>query len=469
MESVNKKERSIIVSIILAGAFIGWITQSLLTCALPNIMTSLSISANMAQWLTTFYLMVLGVMIPMTAYLIDKFSTRKIFISCMVIFTLGSLMAAFSPNFAILLTARILQAAGAGILMPLVQYVILLLYPVEQRGRAMGMIGLILGLAPALGSVISGLLVDAFGWNSIFYVLSLFSILNLVIAVPFLQNVGETRKVELDKLSVVLSTLGFGGLLLGFSTQGSYGFLNIITVLQLSLGFLALIWFVIRQFKLKQPFLELRVFKDSAFTVSVILVMIVTTALISAGILIPIYIQMARGYSALVSGVFMVPGITIMAALNPYTGYLMDKYGPRLLSIGGLFLLTIGTFGFSSVTETTSLILLELMFTIRLIGVAMALMPLTTWGLNRLQKEYLSHGTAVHNTLRQVAGAIGSATIISIMTSAAQKASSVSAVKAQIYGINKAFFISGIMLAISVLFAILTVDKKDKVKLQSHR
>ncbi|HWQ71453.1 MAG TPA: MDR family MFS transporter [Desulfitobacteriaceae bacterium] len=467
MEAVNKKERSIIVSIVLAGAFIGWITQSLLTCALPNIMTSLSISANMAQWLTTFYLMVLGVMIPMTAYLMDKFSTRKIFIFCMAIFTLGSLMAAFSPNFALLLTARILQAAGAGILMPLIQYIVLLLYPVELRGTAMGMVGLIIGLAPALGSVISGLLVDAFGWHSIFYILSLFSILNLVIAVPFLRNVGETRQVELDIPSVVLSTLGFGGLLLGFSIQGSYGFFNLITVIPLLLGFLALIWFVIRQFKLEQPLLELRVFKNRAFTFSVILVMIVSMALISAGILIPIYIQIARGYSALVSGVFMVPGITIMAVLNPYTGYLMDKYGPRLLSIGGLLLLTIGTFGFSTAAETTSLIFFEVMFTIRLIGVAMALMPLTTWGLNGLEKEYLSHGTAVHNTLRQVAGAIGSATIISIMTSAAQKANAGSTVKAQIYGINKAFFISGLILAISVLLAVLTVEK-DKVKLLSR-
>ncbi len=331
----------------------------------------------------------------------------------------------------------------------------------------MGMVGLIIGLAPALGSVISGLLVDAFGWHSIFYILSLFSILNLVIAVPFLRNVGETRQVELDIPSVVLSTLGFGGLLLGFSIQGSYGFFNLITVIPLLLGFLALIWFVIRQFKLEQPLLELRVFKNRAFTFSVILVMIVSMALISAGILIPIYIQIARGYSALVSGVFMVPGITIMAVLNPYTGYLMDKYGPRLLSIGGLLLLTIGTFGFSTAAETTSLIFFEVMFTIRLIGVAMALMPLTTWGLNGLEKEYLSHGTAVHNTLRQVAGAIGSATIISIMTSAAQKANAGSTVKAQIYGINKAFFISGLILAISVLLAVLTVEK-DKVKLLSR-
>ncbi|MDD2234183.1 MAG: MDR family MFS transporter [Desulfitobacteriaceae bacterium] len=468
MESIDKKERSIIVSIILAGAFMGWITQSLLTCALPKIMTSLSISANKAQWLTTFYLMVLGVMIPLTAYLIDKFATRKIFIFCMAIFTFGSIIAAFSTNFTMLLTARILQAAGAGILMPLVQYVVLLLYPVEQRGTAMGMVGLVIGLAPALGSVISGLLVDSYGWNSIFYVLSLSSILNLIIAVPFLRNVGETREVELDIQSVVLSTIGFGALLFGFSTQGSYGFFNIITIMQLAIGSLALIWFVVRQFKLEQPLLDLRVFKDSAFTVSVILVMVVNTALISASILIPIYIQIARGYSALVSGVFMVPGIAIMAVLNPYTGYLMDKYGPRLLSIVGLCLLTLGTFGFSSATETTALILFEIMFTIRLIGVAMALMPLTTWGLNGLQKQYLSHGTAVHNTLRQVAGAIGSATIISIMTSTAQKASSVSAEQAQIYGINKAFFISGIMLVISVLLAILTVDKKSKVKLFQH-
>jgi EmrB/QacA subfamily drug resistance transporter len=467
MEQIGKKERSTIVAIILAGAFVSWASQSLLTCALPNIMKSLAVSADMAQLLTTIYLMVLGVMIPMTAFLIDKFSTRKIFIFCMSIFMVGSFMAAFAPDFSLLLIARGLQAAGGGILMPLVQYVVLLLYSVEKRGFAMGMVGLIIGLAPAIGSVVSGLLVDSFGWHSIFYVLTLISIINVAVAVFFLKNVGETKEVKFDIQSVILSTLGFGSILLGFSSQGSSGWFNTTTIVLLMTGILALIWFVYRQIKLEKPLLDLHVFKNRAFSLSVVLVMIVNIALTSAGILIPIYIQIARGYSALTSGIFMIPGIVIMAALNPYTGHLMDKFGPRFISIMGLFLLTLGTFGFSYSTAATSLVFFEFMFSVRLIGVAMALMPLTTWGLNSLKSEYLSHGTAIGNTLRQVSGAIGSAIIISVMTNTTQKASAyflVNAQSAQIFGINRAFFVSGIMLVIAVILAVLFVDKKHKPK-----
>lgn len=289
---------TLIVAIMLAGAFVAILNQTLLVTALPHIMSDLNIDATAAQWLTTIFMLVNGIMIPVTAYLIDKFSTRALFITSVGLFALGTLIAAVSPNFGTLLVGRVVQAAGAGIIMPLMQTVFLVIFPKEKRGAAMGMIGLVISFAPAIGPTLSGWIVDSYSWRTLFYIILPIAVIDLVIAIFALKNVSELRNPKLDMTSVTLSTLGFGGLLYGFSSA-SKGWNDPTVIISILVGVVSLYLFVTRQFKLKEPLLEFRVFKDRVFTVSMIITVIVFTAMIGASTLMPLYIQNARHMSAL--------------------------------------------------------------------------------------------------------------------------------------------------------------------------
>lgn len=243
--------RSVIVGILLAGAFVAILNQTLLITALPHIMNDFNIDANKAQWLTTSFMLTNGILIPITAFLIEKFTSRTLLISAMSIFTAGTIVGAFAPNFPVLLTARIIQAAGAGIMLPLMQTVFLTIFPMEKRGRAMGMVGLVISFAPAIGPTLSGWAVEAFSWRSLFYIIFPIAVIDLLLAIILMKNVTTLRETQIDILSVILSTLGFGGLLYGFSSAGSSGWTSTEVLTSLLVGAAALIFFIARQMKLK--------------------------------------------------------------------------------------------------------------------------------------------------------------------------------------------------------------------------
>ena len=425
-------------------------------------MKDFKVDANIGQWLTTIYLLVLGITIPTTGYLVNRFSTRKLYISAMGLFLIGCIFSIFATTFNLMIISRIVQAIGAGILVQLVQIVVLNLYPIESRGAAMGIIGLTVGFAPSVGPTLSGLAIDAFGWRSLFYILAGISILDIVTAFFLLKNVGQTKKDKLDAFSVILSTLGFGGLLIGVSNQGSFGWENPITYGPLVVGLISLITFTLRQIKSKTPLLELRVFKSHVFAVSTILTCIIYAAMMSATILLSIYIQNIRGYSAVDSGLIMLPGSLFLAVLSPITGRILDKYGPRILCITGMSIFGIGTFAFSYLGENTSLIFLSIMFCFRMIGMASILSPLTTWGINSLDQKNIAHGSVINNTLRQVSGAIGSAILVTVMTNAVKHSKETSSVLAGIHGMNVSFRMASILIVIGLVGIILYVKDEGQ-------
>jgi EmrB/QacA subfamily drug resistance transporter len=465
--NIGKRERSIIVTIVIVGSFLTSLNQTVLTSALPTIMKDFNIDANIGQWLTTIYLLVLGVIIPTTAFLTNKISTRKLYISAMGLFLIGCIVSICAQNISIMIISRIIQAIGAGILIQLVQVVILNLYPKESRGAAMGIYGLTLGFAPAIGPTFSGFIIDFLGWRSLFYMLASISLLDIVVAMFLLRNVGEIKKDnKLDIISVVLSTLGFGGILIGASNQGSYGWESPVTYIPLVVGIVSIIVFALRQIKIENPLLELKVFKSRDFTVSTILICIAYAAMMSATILLSIYVQSLRGYSAVTSGLVMLPGSFLFAILSPVTGKFLDKYGPRVLCILGMISFGVGTFAFSYLGENTSLIYVTIMFCLRMLGLVAIWSPLTTWGINSLGKEYISHGTAINNTLRQVSGAIGSAILITLMTNAAKNSNAASPMAASIHGMNVSFKIAAVLIAIGLIGIILYV-KDDNGKEES--
>lgn len=330
-QSIEPKpfNRSVIVGILLAGAFVAILNQTLLITALPHIMRDFNVDANQAQWLTTSFMLTNGILIPITAFLIEKFTSRTLLITAMSIFTAGTVVGAFAPNFPVLLTARIIQAAGAGIMMPLMQTVFLTIFPIEKRGQAMGMVGLVISFAPAIGPTLSGWAVEAFSWRSLFYIILPFAVIDLILASILMKNVTTLRKTKIDILSVILSTFGFGGLLYGFSSVGSYGWTSSTVLISLLVGVIALLLFITRQMKLEKPMLEFRVFTFGVFSLTTLLGTLVFALLIGTETILPLYTQNVRDVTAFDTGLMLLPGAIVMGFMSPIIGRIFDRVGGR--------------------------------------------------------------------------------------------------------------------------------------------
>lgn len=403
---------------LMIGAFIGLLSETALNMAFTEIMSDFGIETHAVQWLTTGYLLVLGILVPVSALLLQWFSTRQLFSASLLFSILGTLVAAVAPNFAILLIARVIQAIGTGLLLPLMTTVILVIFPAHKRGTVMGTMGLVITFAPAVGPTLSGLVVEKLSWHWIFWICLPLLILTFFFGLKFMQNVSTITKPKIDILSVLLSTIGFGGIVYGFSNAGegagSWG--DSLVIVPLLLGVIGLTLFAIRQFRMEKPMLNLRVFKFKMFTFGVIIVFICMMLILSASILLPLYLKGGLLLAAFSAGLMLLPGGVINGLMSPFTGRLFDKFGPRVLVFPGFIITTLFTFLFTNVTTETSTIAVILMHTGLFIGVAMIMMPGQTNGLNQLPKEYYPDGAAVMNTLQQIAGAIGTAIAISIMS-----------------------------------------------------
>ncbi|KYC93010.1 MDR family MFS transporter [Bacillus amyloliquefaciens] len=453
--------RSVIVGILLAGAFVAILNQTLLITALPHIMNDFNIDANKAQWLTTSFMLTNGILIPISAFLLEKFTSRTLLISAMSIFTAGTIVGAFAPNFPVLLTARIIQAAGAGIMLPLMQTVFLTIFPMEKRGRAMGMVGLVISFAPAIGPTLSGWAVEAFSWRSLFYIIFPIAVIDLLLAIILMKNVTTLRKTQIDILSVILSTLGFGGLLYGFSSAGSSGWTSTEVLTSLLVGAVALIFFIARQIKLKKPMLEFRVFSFGIFSLTTLLGTLVFALLIGTETILPLYTQKVRGVSAFDTGLMLLPGAIVMGMMSPFIGRIFDKIGGKGLAMTGFFIILLTSLPFMNLTDSTSLIWIVVVYTARLLGTAMIMMPVTTAGINALPRHLIPHGTAMNNTVRQVGGSIGTALLVSVMSSQAAHANASSPANAALHGMNAAFVVAA-CIALAGFLLSFTLKKKPR-------
>jgi len=457
-QSFDLKKHIPLLAVLLSGAFITILNQTLLATALPPIMKDLNITESTVQWLQSIFMLVNGIMIPITAFLIGKFTTRRLFLTAMGIFAAGTLIAAVSPNFSFLLVGRMLQGAGAGIMMPLLQTILFLVFPVSQRGKAMGMFGLIIAFAPAIGPTLSGYLVDNYPWRSVFYVVLPIAVVIIVAAYFLLKNITELTNPKMDYLSIVLSTFGFGGILYGFSVAGNLGWLSPNVMISLLIGTITLFLFIKRQLKLEEPILEFRVFKYSIFSLATGLGMIVFASMIATTVILPLFMQNLLGFNALHSGLMLLPGAIVMGVMNPITGKLFDKYGAKWLLRSGLAILTVTTFFFANLSEDTTFTYLAIVNAIRMMGIAMVMMPSTTLGLNQLPNHLISHGTAMNNTFRQISGAVGTAVLVTITITAA----SGSSVEGAIHGVNIAFLVAGFIAAFGLLLSLRVRDPKTK-------
>ncbi|WP_248737865.1 DHA2 family efflux MFS transporter permease subunit [Neobacillus rhizosphaerae] len=406
-----------ILAILMIGAFISMLNETLLNVALPSIMKDLDVETSTVQWLSTGYMLVNGIMIPATAFLIQKYSVRGLFLTAISLFTIGTFLAGFSTAFPVLLVARLIQASGSAIMMPLLMNVMLTSFPPEKRGGAMGLFGLIFIFAPAVGPTLSGWMLEHFDWRMLFHFVSPIAVIVLLIGFFLLKDKKEKVDIRLDLLSLLLSSVGFGGLLYGFSSAGNKGWDSPQVYVTIIVGAISLIAFIFRQLRLEKPMLEFRIYKYPMFALSSAISVVISMAMFSAMLLLPIYVQTIRGISPMKSGLMMLPGAILMGIMSPITGKLFDKIGGRILAVIGLTITVLTSYFFSKLTLDTSYAHLILLYSARMFGMSMVMMPVMTNGLNQLPARFYPHGTAMNSTLQQVSGAIGSALLVTIMTS----------------------------------------------------
>ena len=415
-KEITEKNKKILLIILIAGCFLSTLNQTLLNVALSSLMNIFDVTAATVQWLSTGFMLVNGVLVPITAFLMQRFTTRQLFISSMFFLFIGSVLCACAMNFGMLLTGRMIQAIGAGIIIPLLMTVILYLYPSEKRGSIMGTIGFAMIFAPAIAPTLSGFIIEYVSWRWLFIGLAPFILIVIVLAFKYLMNVAETTKAKLDIASVILSTIGFGCILFGFSSAGSKGWDNPVVITTIIVGIIVTTLFCLRQMKSNEPLLNLSVFRYKIFTLTSVINILITMIMYADLILLPIYLQNGRGFTAFEAGLLLLPGAVINAFLSPVTGRMYDKYGAKPLFITGLLFIIISMWGVIDLTESTTYMYLMVRTCILRIGLSFISMPLNTAGLNALPRELGSHGSAVNNTVRQLAGAIGTAVVITVYT-----------------------------------------------------
>lgn len=408
--------RNLLVLVLLVGTFCTVLNGTILTTAFPTLMKEFSVSTSDVQWLTTGFLMVNGIMIPVTAWLSNNFSTKILYIIAMSTFLVGTIMCFVAPTFGTILAGRLIQAVGVGVTMPLMQVVMLSIFPPEKRGAAMGLNGLVVGLAPAIGPTLSGFIIDNSSWRYLFGMIIPIVVVVLILALIFMRPVLQTHRTKLDVLSLVESTVGFGAVLYGFSSVGDEGWGSMTVIGSIIIGIIFIVLFGLRQLHMDKPFLELRVFKEKKFAIAAALSSVTNMAMVGVEMVLPLYLQIVKGMSAFHSGLTLLPGALMIGIMSPITGNAFDKYGPKDLARMGMFLLTAGTIPFLFLTKSTPVLDIVILYMIRMFGISMVLMPVTTDGMNSLPLNLMSHGTAVNNTVRQVFSSMGTAILVSVLT-----------------------------------------------------
>ena len=457
---LDKKQR-IMVFVLLAGTFMAVLNATLLTPALPTLMQDMNVEQTTIQWLTSGYALTEAVVIPLAAFLMGRFSTRKLYIGCIALFGVGSLLETFAPNFAFLLAGRIVQAACTGAVMPMVMSVILLIFPRENRGSAMGIVGLLIGFAPAIGPSLSGVLIDTIGWRAIFGIVACIAFAIVIVASVTLKNYGKFDKPKFDILSVIFSTIGLLSLLYGFSTFSSASN-HIITVCLVAVGVLFVGLYARRQLKLEEPMLRIGILKITKYRTAVILVMIFQAALIGMETILPLYIQGVLHKTATISGLTLLPGALVGAVLGVFAGRAFDKFGVRKPVVCGATVVLIAAGGLFFFRVDSSVIFIAAVYTTLAVGMQFTMTPLNTWAINSLPNKYVQHAQSTSNTLNQVAASFGTAVLVSISAAVSGMFSSVGGIEQTFIGYHASLTTTAGMVTVAVLIIYIFVRDKNK-------
>ena len=448
-----------LIGLLLVSAFVVILNETIMSVALPRLMSDFSITATTAQWITTAFLLTMAVVIPVTGFLMSRFSVRQLFTAAMTLFSVGTLLAALAPTFPILVGARVVQASGTAIMMPLLITTVLNLVPASRRGRMMGTISIVISVAPAIGPTVSGLILSQLSWRWMFWIVLPIGLVALALGVRWVRNLGEPGHQRADVVSVVLSALAFAGLVYGLTSIGesAAGETPVAPWIPLVIGVLALVAFVVRQLKLREnALLDLRAFGSRSFRVAVVLVVAAMMALFGTLILLPILLQDALGLSVLQAGLVLLPGGATMAVLAPLVGRLFDRFGPRPLVPPGAFAAAVALWMMSTYDVTTPVVEVVAVHVLLSAGIAFMFTPLLTSALGSLPQHLYSHGSAIVSTLQMVAGAAGTALFVTVYTRGivAEAAAGRSGAGATAAGVQDALMYGGIVASIAFVLSL---------------
>lgn len=470
----TRKELAMCLFPLLLGAFVGMFSEMSLNIALSTLMREFSIEASTAQWLTTGYMLVISILLPVSAALLQWFQIRSLFLASVGIFAVGTLIAAAAANFEMLLAGRLVQAAGTGLQIPLIINTVLLIVPAEKRGSVMGMVGLVVLFAPAIAPTIAGMILNIFSWQWLFILILPFLGIAMLLGYVYIKDVSTLTKPRIDLLSVVLSSVGFGFLVYGLNLTGesAAGWSDARVVFSLAVGGGALLLFGARQARLDEPMLDLRVFCYPAFAIGAGLITISLLVLFSFLILIPLYLQNGLGLTAAAAGLIFLPGGVLNGFFSPVAGKMFDRFGPRKMAVPGMAITACSFYWASFFDRATSPAEIIVMHCLFMIGISMVIMPVQTNSVNHLPAKLYAHGTAALSTLQQLAGAAGTALCVSIMTIGRREYASGlggDGAEALIYGVSHALFFAacmalvGVFLALSLKPAAKSPKKKNSV------
>lgn len=458
-ELSSKKRTMIFICLVVSGVASSMLSTAM-TTALPNVVDYFGISTSVGQWITSGYSLAMGMIMPLTAFLITRFPTKKLYLVGIGGFILGLLVSIFAGNFGIMMAGRILQACGNGVLMTAAQVIILTVYPVDKKGTMMGTYGLATTAAPVVAPTIAGLMIDAFGWKSIFYVALVILAVSFVISCFVFEDVLELQDKKFDVVSFVESIVGFGGITLGIGNISSFGLISVEGGLPLIIGAVVCALFILRQCGLEKPFLDVKILANRNYAVSVIASMVLYLVMMGSSVMMPLYVQSVMGYSAVVSGLVTLPGSLATAVVSPFAGNLYDRIGIKKIFVAGSAALIISNVGMYFLTMNTPLWTAAALNVIRNISIGSLMMPLLTWGTSNVHPQKVADASSLLTSLRTIAGSIGSAVFVGIMTAVSAASAAVYGVNALMHGMNVSFLWMAAGAVILFLISIFAVREK---------
>lgn len=455
----------LVISLLLVSAFVVILNETVMNVALPDLMKDLGIQPSLGQWLTTAFMLTMAVVIPTTGFLLQRFRTRTVFVTAMTLFSLGTLIAAMAPGFGVLVAARVVQASGTAIMMPLLMTTVMTVVPAASRGKTMGNISIVMSVAPAIGPTVAGAILSVAGWRWIFLLVLPFAVGALVLGALRIPNVNEPKMVRVDVLSVVLSAVAFSGLIYGFSSvaEAAQGHPGLPVWIPIAAGAVSLAGLVWRQLVLQRAdraLLDLRVFRFRGFTLAILMMAVAMASMFGTLILLPLFLQTVLGLAPLATGLVLLPGSLLMGLMGPIVGRIYDKRGPSPLIVPGTIAVSAALWMLAMVGHATPVALVVLIHVGLSFGLALTFTPLFTSGLGSLPARFYSYGSAVIGTNQQLAGAIGTALFVTILSTVgahelAAGAGDTAAVEAGIH----AAFVCGAALSVLLIVGALLVRR----------
>jgi EmrB/QacA subfamily drug resistance transporter len=459
-KTLSPQKRTLLFINLIVSGIASSILSTAMTTALPQVISYFGVTTATGQWITSGYSLAMGMVMPLTAFLITKFPTKRLYLSGIGLFLAGLLLSIFAGNFPLMMVGRVMQACGNGILLSSAQVIILTIYPPEKKGTMMGTYGLATTAAPVIAPTLAGLMIDAFGWKSIFYVVLVVMAFSFGMAILVFEDVLELQNKPFDTRSFVGSIFAFGGITLGIGNIGAYGLMSPYVLVPLAVGVVAAVLFVRRQLGLEQPFLDVRILSNRTYAISVVSSMLLYFVMMGSSVLMPLFVQTVMGRSAVTSGLVTLPGSLATALVSPFAGKLYDKMGIRRIFILGSVGLVISNFGMCMVSLTTPLAVAAFWNIIRNLSIGALMMPLLTWGTSHVEPKKVADASSLLTSFRTISGSIGSAVFVSIFSTVSSASVAQYGDVAMIRGTHAAFGAMGLCAVLLALVAVAGTREK---------